>query len=171
MDSNLNIYEEGRALTREEYIRLARESCKRNYAGSSIELYEDTVAEMDTSNVIESNLSMDDVNHISDIKNNSKLQITELQSKKHKEESQSKKHKGFSLRQVKSKTEEEDLNSFRFLTIRCICALMLLLSIIVIDKFQVSFFHINSNAINETITSNKGIEMLEDFFVSLTKGE
>ena len=68
MDSNLNVYEEGRALTREEYIKLARESCKRNYAGPSIESNEDSSAQMDTSNVSEQeNQSVDEENHFSDI--------------------------------------------------------------------------------------------------------
>lgn len=187
MDSNLNAYEDNHGLTREEYIRMARESCNRNYAGQQARLREDSLGQLD-----QSNLHMD-----STIDPEETLGVVEPKKmkKKYRTSIQSQRYKGFSDRVVQKddngqeesydqrtfstygtieqevQKEEEDLKSFRVLTIRCICALVLLVTVIFIDKFEVSFLKFNSNAIYEKLVSNQGIEMLEDFFVSLTKGE
>ena len=55
------------------------------------------------------------------------------------------------------------------LLIRLICALVLFLAILMIDKFDVSIKSFNSGSIEQSITSNQGLEKAEDFFVSVYK--
>ena len=166
MDTNLNGYEEGRGLTREEYIRLARESCKRNYVGEYKEIKEDIINYTDSTDLpVESDLTAKEA--INAIERN-KISINNTT-----QQLQKKPKNIFERFRIKDKNtiKEEDLMSLRLLTIRCICALIILISIILGDKYQVSLFSLNSNSIYEKLSSNQGIETLEDFFVNLSNGK
>lgn len=187
MDSNLNAYEDNHGLTREEYIRMARESCNRNYAGQKARSREDSLGELEqTSLHMDSTMDTEDTLGILEPKKMKKKNRTSIQSQKYKgfsdrvvqedENGQEESHdqrtfSSYGTIEKELQKEEEDLKSFRVLTIRCICALVLLVTVIFIDKFEVSFLKFNSNTIYEKLVSNQGIEMLEDFFVSLSKGE
>jgi len=50
--------------------------------------------------------------------------------------------------------------------IRTICALMLFLTVLLIDKMDIKLKVLNSNIIQESVSSNQGIDDAETFFVS-----
>ncbi len=120
-------------LSRDEYIRLARESCTRNlsYTNGATKNY-GTYKNLKSENPKLWNRA--------DVKNR------------------------FSMGRTGLNIPAINLKSF---LIRIICALMLFLTIFIIDKFGVKLKAFNSKYIQEMVSSNKSIEDAENFFVSL----
>ena len=54
----------------------------------------------------------------------------------------------------------------KFLLIRVICAFVLFLAVLLIDKFDVKINAVNSEFVQELVSTNKGIEDAENFVVS-----
>ncbi len=132
MDSGQNDYI---VKSRDEYIRMARESCLKNLhpenQGGKGDLHK---------------------------KDNYKSSHINSRTQYVKEEGQGL----FQLLGIQSA-------SMKNLLIRLICALVLFLAILMIDKFDVSIKSFNSGSIEQSITSNQGLEKAEDFFVSVYK--
>ena len=57
--------------------------------------------------------------------------------------------------------------SMRAFMIRTVCAIMLFLTVLMIDKLNIEFQGISSHSIEELVSSNDGITKAENFFVSL----
>ncbi len=69
-------------------------------------------------------------------------------------------------------TEEEnqrEIASFRFLVMRMVCALLLFLSIFLIDKFDVKIGNLSPGTIQEYVTGKDSLKELEEFVVTLLK--
>lgn len=131
MDSGQNDYI---VKSRDEYIRMARESCLKNLHP-------------------ESQGGKGDLN---------KKEIHRLS---HNNSASSYKDNGagfFQMLGIKN-------TNLKYLLIRLICAMVLFLAILMIDRFDVSIKSFNSGFIEKSITSNQGIEKAEDFFVSVYK--
>ena len=54
----------------------------------------------------------------------------------------------------------------KFFLIRLICAFMLFLTVLLIDKFDVKLKAINSEYVQELVSTNQGIEAAQDYVVS-----
>lgn len=59
------------------------------------------------------------------------------------------------------------LSSGKIILIRTICALLLFLSVFLIDHFDINMKKLNSKFIQESIMSNQTVEDAENFFVSV----
>lgn len=120
--------------SRAEYIKLARESCTRNFntpGGNS--------------------------------KNNAKM----------KDENNNTRHNLFSKKDTTDYYDytqgDFDISngSMKVFLIKTICAFMLLFTVLIIDKLNIEYKGISSNAIKNLVSSNAFIEDAENFFVSL----
>ena len=131
MDSGQNDYI---VKSRDEYIRMARESCIKNL-------------------------------HPESQGGKGDLHKKEIYRQSHSNSVSSYKGEGTGLFQMLGIKN----TNIKYLLIRLICALVLFLAILIIDKFEVSIKSFNSNYIEKSITSNQGIEKAEDFFVSVYK--
>lgn len=69
----------------------------------------------------------------------------------------------------KEEETEQDIASFRFLIIRTVCAIVLFLSIFIIDKFEIKIGSFTPQTIQEYVTGNDTLENIESFVVSLIK--
>lgn len=79
-------------------------------------------------------------------------------------------------KRVTSKTvslseQEKRQMSIKFMLIRTICASVIFLAIVVVDKMNVTYETFNSDLIMQTVESNKAYDQVEKFFASLKKEE
>lgn len=120
--------------SRAEYIKLARESCTRNFNSPG-----------------------------SNSKNNTKM----------KGENKNTRFNLFGKRETTDYYDftqgEFDLSngSMKVFLIKTICAFMLFLTVLLIDKLKIEFKGISSNSIENLVSSNEFIEDAENFLVSL----
>jgi hypothetical protein len=122
--------------SREEYIRLARESCLKNLGNNS--------GEMDTNkknkvNLVGSPYSYDKTDYGKDT---------------------------FFIPGGKLNLNQKWI---KHLLIRTICALVLFLTIFLVDKLKFTYKELNSQSIETIVTSSKGFDATEDYFVNLFK--
>lgn len=64
-------------------------------------------------------------------------------------------------------TQERKQTTIKFMLIRTICASVIFLAIVVIDKFNLTYETFNSDMIIETVQSNHVYEEAEKFFATL----
>lgn len=64
---------------------------------------------------------------------------------------------------------EQDIASYRSLVIRILCALVIFLSVFLIDKFNITIGQLNPIVVQEYVTGKDYMETLETFVVSLFK--
>ncbi|MDF2485532.1 MAG: putative rane protein [Herbinix sp.] len=62
-----------------------------------------------------------------------------------------------------------EIMAFRVLVIRTVCALVLFLSIFLIDKFDFEVGNVASEKVQEYVTGNDNLKQLEDFVITLLK--
>lgn len=63
----------------------------------------------------------------------------------------------------------QEIASFRSLIIRTICAIVLFISIFIIDKFNLKIGDLTGNTIQEYVTGNDSLQSLEDIVVTWLK--
>ncbi|HWT76851.1 MAG TPA: hypothetical protein VN258_19295 [Mobilitalea sp.] len=130
-------------ISRAEYIRQAREACLRQL--SNTQIYSRPY----------------DVNYMEPVEespeqfNNKKAKAWNLF---HEEEAAS-----------KEVDTPQEIASFRFLIIRTICAVVLFLTIFLIDKFEFTIGNLTPGMIQEYVTGNDSLQSLEDFIVTWLK--
>lgn len=124
-------------LSRDEYVRLARESCTRNlsYNGGNIKNH--------------------GMNKNKGYINPDKVRTWDQTDMKSTDMSMTETHFNMTSINVKS------------LLIRLICALMLFLTVFLIDKFDVKVKTFDSKYIQDLVSSDQGIDQAENFFVTL----
>lgn len=140
---SLDYYNPSIPVSRAEYIRQARESCLRQ-----LSMMQSTARAYDSYYL------------------DSALQNAELEQGR----------KGRPLRVFNEGnygTEEEEnlreMAAFRFLVIRTVCALVLFLSIFLIDKLDFSIGSFTPAKIQEYVTGNDSLKELENFVITLLK--
>lgn len=122
------------APSRAEYIKLARESCTKNFASSTGNNKNQKLKQKEYNLPVKT--AWDQANHLDDFS---------LPSK------------GFSLSNM----------SIKILLARTVLALLLFLSVLLVDKLDFSIKTMNSEYIEKIFTSNQTIEEAEDYFVNL----
>lgn len=122
--------------SREEYIRLARESCLKNLGNNP--------REMDTN------------------KNNK----VNLVGSPYSYEKNDYGRESFFIPSGKMNLNQKWI---KHLLIRSICALLLFLTIFLIDKFKFTYKELSSQKIETIVTSSKGFDATEDYIVNLFK--
>ncbi len=126
-------------LSRAEYIRQAREACLRQLSSSQVysKAYDVNYMESDTP-----------VLEVED-KNNSKEWglFQKTKATDYPEES------------------EQDIASFRSLMVRTVCAILLFVTIFVIDKFEIKIGNITHTMIQEHVTGNDTLQEVENWLV------
>lgn len=132
--------EEATRLSRAEYIRLAREACLRQLNA------------IDTSGKIFENTGSQDDIHNPWLGRKKKDKVTKLFSEGREEEE-----------------TQYDLASYRSLIIRTVCAIVVFLSIFIIDKIKLSWGNFSYETIKNYITGNNQLKVLEDLIVSWLK--
>ena len=130
--------------SRAEYIRQAREACLRQL--SSVQLYSNPY----------------DVNYMepaaaSEELNQKKARVMKLFGNSMEVEDQ----------RIRDRTR--DVLSYRSLIIRSVCAIVLFLSIFLLDKFQVKIGDFTPHIIQEYVTGNDALEKLENIIVTWLK--
>ncbi|HKL80743.1 MAG TPA: hypothetical protein VJ888_09960 [Mobilitalea sp.] len=94
----------------------------------------------------------------------------EEDSTSHSEQALKKKVKGMKLlREDVGDDEAYEEASFRALIIRTVCAIVIFMSVFVIDKFDVKLGNFSNQTIQEFVTGKDSITELEDMIVSLLK--
>lgn len=132
------------SISRAEYIRQAREACLRQLSSSQI-----------YSKPYESNYMLTD--------------------KQDQEQQTDRRAKPWKLFQETQSTEgaqeasQQELASFRFLIIRTVCAIILFLTIFIIDKFDLKIGDFTSARIQEYIVGRDTLQSLEDIVVTWLK--
>lgn len=122
--------------SREEYIKLARESCLKNLGNNPRE---------------------------TDSNKNNKVKSVSLPYSYEKND--------YGRDSFFIPSEKLNINQkwMRNLLIRSICALVLFLTIFLIDKFEIKYKDLSSQSIETIVTSSKGFDATEDYFVNLFK--
>lgn len=132
--------EEGTRLSRAEYIRLAREACLRQ------------MNTLDTPGIIRDvNIGEVDYDHSTN-SNRKRDKVQRLFYEGSEEENLS-----------------EEIASFRSLTIRTVCAVVIFISIFIIDKVKVDWGPFSYETIRQYVTGNNQLKALEEIIVSLLK--
>lgn len=132
-------------MSRAEYIRQAREACLRQLSNSQVYSRAYDVNYMEAEAVI------------------ADQPLT------------NKKEKAWKLFSDEPRTDsmEEDtpgeIASFRSLIIRTVCAVVLFISVFVIDKFELSIGKLTHTMIQEYVTGNDSLQVLENFIVTWLK--
>lgn len=67
--------------------------------------------------------------------------------------------------------QEKRQMSIKFMLIRTICASVIFLAIVVVDKMDITYETFNSDLIMQTVESNKVYDVAEKFFASLKNEE
>lgn len=201
MDTNINYRETGMDVSRAEMIRLARESCARNFYGDSVKSRKKIMAEL----VKKDKLAQKQQQAVSHTKQNEWTEVYEnsgnvsqqfpketydntmdmaygqsvhstgdvshVSSGFVKPKSATELERVVPKKKMESEEDAKELKAFHLLTVRCIVSLALLVGVIAIDKIQINYKNLNAQTVFETITSSKSIETIENFFVSLTKSK
>lgn len=143
--SNEHISDMTIPLSRAEYIKQAREACLRQLSNSRVYArpYELDYTDMDTSSP--------DI--IADRKDEHWKPFSDNISKKGAGDDAS----------------PQELAAFRSLIIRTICAVIIFISIFIIDKFDFKIGSLTNSKIQEYITGNDTLKALEDIFVTWLK--
>lgn len=63
----------------------------------------------------------------------------------------------------------QELNSFRFLVVRMVCAVVLFLTVFVIDKLDLKIGNLSNEKVEEYITQNDVMDNIEDYIVTWLK--
>lgn len=132
-------------LTRAEYIRQAREACLRQL--SAVQIYTKPYE----TNYMETEAIEED-------QQQKKAKVMELFHEVPVENNE----------KVKESNNKE-LISYRSLLIRCVCAIVLFLSVFLLDKFKVSIGDFSHNMIKEYVTGNDALKQLENILVTWLK--
>ena len=134
------VQDEGVRLSRAEYIRQAREACLRQ-----IDAY-------------------DSRSKLSEIYYGQDSQADIFHDRKKKDK----------IRNLFSDSDQEDalpeeIASYKSLIIRTVCAIVIALSIFIIDKIKLDFGAFSYNTIRQYVTENNQLKLLEDILVSWFK--
>lgn len=140
---SLEYYNPAIPVSRAEYIRQARESCLRQ-----LSTMQSTARAYDS-------YYLDSALQNAEVEQNKKPRINRLF------------HEGNEV----SKDEEalQEIIAFRFLIVRLVCAMLLFLSIFLIDKFNFSIGEFSSAKIEEYVSGKDNMKQLEDFVITLLK--
>jgi hypothetical protein len=134
---NMDNQEHLQAVSRDEYIRLARESCTRNLGPNG-------------------SYKNHGGNKNKGYLNNDKMRTWDNAEEYHKSDFAD---TGLNMVPVNIKS----------LLIRVICAMLLFLTVFIIDKFDFKTKTFDSNHIKQLVSSNQTIDEAEDFVISLYK--
>jgi len=129
-------------LSREEYIRQARESCIRQLSTiqrSSQKAYDLTY--------------YDDPSVNSEVTNRKRARALHL----------------FHDDNTKEENTPQEIAAFRFLMIRMVCAIVIFLSIFLIDKFDFTIGSFNTQIVEEYVTGNDTLQQLENIIMTWLK--
>lgn len=132
-------------ISRAEYIRQAREACLRQL--SNAQLY---------SRPYDVNY-MDQENNAAELPDNQKDNAIKLLQNDSKNELLPEEH------------SQQELASYRSLVIRCVCAIILFLSIFAFDKFNLKAGTITNKTFQEYVTGNDALQDLENILVTWLK--
>lgn len=126
-------------LSRAEYIRQAREACLRQLSSSQVysKAYDVNYMESDTPV-----LEVEDKNNSKEWGLFQKTKATDY-----------------------SEESEQDIASFRSLMVRTVCAILLFVTIFVIDKFEIKVGNITHTMIQEHVTGNDTLQEVENWLV------
>ena len=134
------------AISRAEYIRQARESCHRNLSNNQIYTHAFDVNYMDQE-------TMDKEQNIIKKPGLFKLFQDNASSKEKEEEG----------------NNPQELAAFRFLIIRTVCAILIFLSIFLVDKLELKIGNITHHMIREYVTGKDTLQVLEDMILTWIK--
>lgn len=132
------------SISRAEYIRQARESCLRQL--SNVQIY---TKPYDV-NYMEPEISQEPI----EVKKSSMMRLFHNEAPTEVED---------------AKQAEHQLATYRSIVIRCVCAIILFLSIFALDKFNVKIGTDTNKIIKEYVTGNDILEDLENIIVSWLK--
>jgi hypothetical protein len=126
-------------LSRAEYIRQAREACLRQLSSSQVysRAYDVNYMENDTPV-----LEVEDKNNAKEWGLFQKTKATDYPEE-----------------------TEQDIASFRSLMVRTVCAILLFVTIFVIDKFEIKVGNITHTMIQEHVTGNDTLQEVENWLV------
>lgn len=131
-------------ISRAEYIRQAREACLRQLSESQVYSRPYDVNYMDSETQTVEQM------------NNKKAKLINLYT--NEEEAA-----------VKEENTPQEIAAYRSLIIRSVCAIVLFLSVFIIDKFEIKIGDFTHSVIQEYVTGNDSLEDLEDIFVAWFK--
>jgi hypothetical protein len=134
------------AISRAEYIRQAREACLRQL--SSIQVY---------NKPYESNY-MDSEEQVAEQLNHKRTKLMNLFHSDTEDKNSS-----------QEENTPQELASYRSLIIRCVCAIVLFLSIFLIDKFNFKVGNLTPGMIQEYVTGKDTLQVLENIVVTWLK--
>lgn len=137
-------------ISRAEYIRQAREACLRQL--SSVQIYSKPyeVNYMDAETAPNDQLNQKKAN-VMNLFRNEDVKEKENEDKK-----------------VKDNTGQE-MSTFRSIMLRSVCAIVLFISIFLIDKFDVQIGNFTHKTIQEYVTGNDALKQIENFIVTWLK--
>ncbi|MDF2541660.1 MAG: putative rane protein [Herbinix sp.] len=125
-------------LSRAEYIRQAREACLRQLNAASMSNYPYSTMRSDAMEETPESI----------------------------EEEKKPRALNFLKETASVEDNAKEVASFRSLMIRTICAIVLFLSFFLMDQFDVKLGKFTNDLVQEYVTGNDGLEMLEDMMVS-----
>lgn len=133
-------------ISRAEYIRQAREACLRQL--STIQLYSKPY----------------DINYMEtpEAKAAPEEQLTQKDAKVmqlFRKDEEAAKSKGIAI------TSDHELFSYRSIVLRSVCAILLFISVFLIDKFNIEIGNITHKVIQEYVTGNDALKQLENLLV------
>jgi hypothetical protein len=134
-------------LSRAEYIRQAREACLRQLSNTQVYSRPYDVNYMDTEARDSEQL------------NKKKAKVMKLFHNEAEEEEAS----------ALEENTPQELASYRSLIIRSVCAIVLFLSIFLIDKFDIKIGNLTQKMIQDYVTGNDTLKQLEDILVTWLK--
>ncbi len=141
---SLDYYNPVLPVSRSEYIRQARESCLRQLS------------------TLQSSASAYDSYYLDNALQNAKQETNRKTRPYH-----TLFHEGSEAASVEDNSKE--IAAFRFLVVRTVCALLLFLSIFLIDKFDIKIGSFNSDKVQEYVTGKDNLKQLEEFVITLLK--
>ncbi len=130
-------------VSRAEYIRQARESCLRQ-----LSTVQSTARAYDS-------YYLDSALQNADAEQNKKSNVNRLF------------HEGTEM--GKDEDSLQEIAAFRFLIVRLVCALVIFLSIFLIDKFDFSIGEFSSSEIEEYVSGKDNMKQLENYVITLLK--
>lgn len=147
-------YSNPTSISRAEYIRQARESCLRQLSELQTTARAYDSYYLDTS-----------VKHIEELPQNNNIVIAE---KENKPEKLLKEDSAYQ-EEVGTQENMREIMAFRLLIIRMVCAIVIFLSVFLIDKFNFKIGSFESESIQEYVTGNDTLDSLENMIVTLLK--
>jgi hypothetical protein len=131
-------------ITRAEYIRQAREACLRQL--SNVQIY--------TRPYDVNYMEPDEADEPFSVKKNKAMNMF---------------HNETEDQTTGLKNTQQQLASYRSLVIRCVCAIVLFLSVFAFDKFNVKIGQVTNKVVQEYVTGNDALKDLEQIIVSWIK--